>query len=60
MAASPFANKNLPAENPEPTLEQISDQFAALALKAALTPEPDGLNLLDELARVIPKTTRQT
>jgi hypothetical protein len=40
----------------EPTPQELADQFAKQAVKTALAPEPDGLNLLDELARIIPKS----
>ena len=46
--------QNPPAEKQEPTPEQLADQFAKQAIKAALAPDPDGLNVLDDLARIIP------
>jgi hypothetical protein len=58
MAAGLFSNHNPPAEKQVPTPEQLANHFAALAIKAALTPEPDGLNVLDELSRIFPKPTR--
>ena len=50
---------NPPAEKQEPTPEQLADQFAKQAVKSALAPEPDGLSVLDELARIIPKPKGQ-
>jgi hypothetical protein len=38
-----------------PTPEQLADRFAAEAVKAILTPAPDGLDVLAELARKISK-----
>ena len=44
----------------EPTPQELADQFAAQAVKFAMKPAPDGLNVLDELAQSIPKPKGQT
>jgi hypothetical protein len=49
--SKPFTEQNPPAEKLVPTPEQLADQFAALAVKVALLPEPDGLDVLNELAQ---------
>jgi len=41
----------------EPTPQELADQFAAQAVKAALAPALDGLNILDEIRRGFPKNT---
>jgi hypothetical protein len=35
----------------EPTSQELADAFAAQALKAALDPPLDGLNILDEIRK---------
>jgi hypothetical protein len=42
-------NPILPTEKKEPTPQELADQFATLALKVALAPEPDGLDVLKNL-----------
>jgi deoxyadenosine/deoxycytidine kinase len=46
--------QNPPAEKPKQTPEQLADAFATQAVKAVLAPDPDGLHVLDKLARIIP------
>jgi len=40
-----------PNEQKEPTPQELAEQFAADAVKAALAPPLDGLNILDEIRR---------
>jgi hypothetical protein len=44
-------------ENEGPTPAQLADRYAALAVKCALQPTPDGLDILAGLARTLGKPT---
>ena len=42
-------------ETKEPTPQELADRFAALAVQYALQPTPDGLDVLRELVRILPR-----
>jgi hypothetical protein len=48
----------LTPDSPNLPLEQLADAFATQAVKSALAPTPDGLDVFAELARKMSKPTR--
>jgi hypothetical protein len=50
-------SKQNPPERKEATPQELADEFAAQAIKAALDPPPDGLNIPDEIRRAFPNPT---
>jgi hypothetical protein len=45
---------------PDPEVAAAADEFAAQVVKSALKPAPDGLNVLEELARAGPRRPAPT
>lgn len=41
-----------------PSTPELADEFAEMAVKSVLQPTPDGLDVLGELARAVPKQPR--